>query len=475
MSKTPEEIANALMGGLYALIGKAAGDVDASSDDDPFIAWCKPAVPFEPDDFRFARFMLVGQGATPEEKANDFAWQLTQAAGFSRFVDFVPSVNGVVGQNIEGGVLRPGSATLSMFYKRVLEASQVAQLPEPAGINEHINALRQQAAPLQEAYEAAEEKYATAKVAYVAARLAAGMSAEKQLEFQATGGMLKNKVIKAKQNWEIDGAKTEYENILAEIASLRSKRSPAIWRSEALDAYDAVPEGQNATFGEARLTMPYPGTFATNLNGWMHFEMNIENVDSLNQSKSRKWSAGGGVGWGSWKVGGSGSGSTTETLAITNTDNFSLKLSVAQIPLIRTWADFLFLQCQFWRFNPNSIEGQNKDVVSDGGFPPGGLIVGYPVSAIFVRDVEISMAELHDETSELVKTLKSEGRGGWGFAGLNLGGSYERNNEVKKHQVNLADGKLTAPGLMLVGFECEIFSKKTPNPKEGLTWVDGTA
>ena len=41
----------------------------------------------------------------------------------------------------------------------------------------------------------------------------------------------------------------------------------------------------------------------------MDFAMSIENVESsLNQSKSTKWSAGGGVGWGSLKVGGSASG-----------------------------------------------------------------------------------------------------------------------------------------------------------------------
>ena len=473
MSKSIDEIATALMGGLYSLVAKTAGDVDAGSADDPFIAWCKPGIPFEPEDFRFARFGLTGQGATAEEKAGDFAQQLTQAAGFSRFVDFVPSVNGVVAQNVEGGVLRPGAASLSTFYKRVLEASQVAQLPEPAGINEKIAALRQQAAPLKAVYDAGQEQYDAAKVAFVSARLAAGMSAEKQIEFQATGGMLKNKLVKAKQNWEIDGAKTEYENIIAEIDSLRSKRSPAIWRSEALAEYDAVPEGENATFGEARLTMPFPGSFATNTSGWMSFAMKTENVDELSQSKSTKWSAGGGVNWGSFKLGGSASGSTTETMAVTNTDSFSLKLSIAQVPLIRSWFDPWFLRSEFWRFNPSSIEGQNNDVVSDGGMPPAGLIVGYPVAAIFVRDVEISMAELHDESSELVKTLKADASGGWGFAALNLNGSYERNSQVKKHKSNLADGKLTTPGMSLIGFVVEEVGK-APDAKDGLTWVAGS-
>src|SRR5215207_2508640 len=95
MPKSMDEIGSALMSGLYTIVKQAAGDVTAGTGDDPFICWCKPGVPFEPEDFRFAKFMLSGQGATEDEKVSDAAMQLTQAAGFSRFVDFVPSVNGV--------------------------------------------------------------------------------------------------------------------------------------------------------------------------------------------------------------------------------------------------------------------------------------------------------------------------------------------------------------------------------------------
>ena len=84
------------------------------------------------------------------------------------------------------------------------------------------------------------------------------------------------------------------------------------------------------------------------------------------------------------------------------------------------------------------------------------------------------MDELHDESSELVKSIKAEAKGGWGFGALNFGGSYERNSDVKKHQADLANGKLSVPGLQLIGFLCETM-RKSPNPKDGLNWVDGTA
>jgi hypothetical protein len=147
-------------------------------------------------------------------------------------------------------------------------------------------------------------------------------------------------------------------------------------------------------------------------------------------------------------------------------------MSIAQVSLLRKWFDPWFLRSEFWRFNPASIEANRGDIVSDGGMPPKGLIGAYPVSAIFISGVEIVMDELKDETSELVKTLKAEGKGGWGLGALNLGGSYERNSQEKKHKAEVANGKLTVSGLQCIGVVCDTMSK-SPNPKPGARFGGG--
>lgn len=477
MADTIDDIADKVMGALYRFVGKAAGDIDAADADDPFVAWCKPGIPFAPEDFDFARNMLVAQGASEEEKAADLMRQLTQAAGFSRFVDFVPSSDGVVGGDLRGGVLRPGRAALSDVYKRVLDASQVAQIPEPAGIDEQLATLQAQAKPLEDAYMAAQTSYEEAKAAYVGARLVASLSAVAGIEFQAKGPALKAKVNQARQKWEIDGNKTRYENLIGEILSLRSRRSPAIWRTEALAKYDDLPEGQNATFGEARLTMPFPGSFAARSEGWTDFAFSTSSSAASQTRKSSKWGAEAGGGWKSFKLGGSASGSTSEALNVTRTSGFGIKMKVAQVHLLRSWFDPWFLRSEFWRFNPGSIEGQDGSVVTDGAVPPGGLLIGYPVSALFVQGVEIKLDELKDENSELVKTLKAEGGGGWGFGVISAKAQYERNSEVKQQAVDVANGVLKIPGLQLVGFVIEQMGQQgqaLPRPKEGLVWAGGT-
>ncbi|MEY9524068.1 hypothetical protein ABIF70_005209 [Bradyrhizobium japonicum] len=472
MAKSAEEIANAMMALLYRFVSMASGDLDEDPSDDPFVAWCKPGIPFAPEDFRFAQFILKGQGATLAEKQADAALQHSQAAGFSRFADFVPTVTGVEEGKITEGVLRPGSATLSGAYKRVIESTQVAALQEPEDTNERIQQLTAQAEPMREAYEKHKLAYDNAFKEYIAAKVKTTYDPLADLAFASEGAFLRSKAESADEAWEISGYKTQYQNLVAEIASLRARRSPAIWRQEVLQSYKNGSIGESAAFGDARLTMPYPGSFATNVDGWTDFSFTTEHVDSLSTQKSSKWGASGGFGWGSLKLGGGAEGSSTETLTINNTDNFSIRMRVAQVPLLRGWFDPWFLRSQYWRFNPATELGHSGAVVSDGASPPSGLLSAYPIAAIFVRNVEITMAELRDENSELVKTLKAEGKGGWGFGVLNVGGSYERNSAEKKVLHDLSQGKLTVPGMQLVGVNCELVGQ-APHPKQGLTWIGG--
>ena len=60
MAKTTDEIATAVMGGLYHFIDRASGaDIDRNENHDPFICWFKPGIPFGPDDFRFSKWRLL--------------------------------------------------------------------------------------------------------------------------------------------------------------------------------------------------------------------------------------------------------------------------------------------------------------------------------------------------------------------------------------------------------------------------------
>jgi hypothetical protein len=470
MPKSPEELANALMGLLYSYATMATGGKPDDPSTAPFVAWFKPGIPFAPEDFRFAQYITRGQGATVADKQADAALQLAQASAFSKFIDFVPSTDGVREGEFDNGVLKPSSATLSNTYKEILESGLPAELPQPEGINEKIAALVAQAEPMKAAYDEHRKAYMAAQAARIAAQIKTTYDPAAELEYYSLGPGLESDETAAFDNWEISGFKTQYENIQSEILALRSTRSPALWLKEALDDYRRGALGTSPVFGEARLTLPFPGSFAQNVDGWSTFGFKVEHSDSLATAKSRKWGASGGIGWGSFKIGGSGGGSTSESLSITNTDGFELSLSIAQIPLLRDWFDPSYLRMPYWKFNPGTPLGDQNTVVSDGGDPPKGILVAYPVSALFVRDVRITMAELRDENSELVKTLKAEGKGGWGFGVINAGGSYETSSSEKKAEHDLSNGTLTIKGMQLVGVICDLLGP-APRPKDGLTWA----
>lgn len=87
--------------------------------------------------------------------------------------------------------------------------------------------------------------------------------------------------------------------------------------------------------------------------------------------------------------------------------------------------------------------------------------------------LEIKLDELHDQSSELVKSFKAEGKGGWGLGALSLGGSYERNSEQRRHEATTSNGILSVPGLQAIGCVAKLIAGPCPNPRPGLNFVGG--
>lgn len=476
MAHTEEEIASTVMSKLYQYVSLAAGNEDEGTQDDPFICWCKPGIPFLAEDFEFAQFRVNGQGTTEDERMNNLVKQKIQAAGFSKFADFIPSVNGVVEGKVEGGILRPGSAGLSTIYKRILESSQVVELPQSEEVSKKISALQAQAAPLQENYQKLSDEYDIARANFGMKRIESSYSPAARLKFEAEGPGLKKKMIQAKDNWEISGNKTKYENITAEIQSLRGLRSPAIWRKEAIDLLETMAI-EDPQLGTIFPIYPYPGSFAQNIAGWTKISVSTSHIDKLSQVKNSKYSVGGKIGWGSFKLGGDASRSTSSELTVSNTENFGISLKITQVSLMRPWFDPWFFKSSFWRINPASMEAQEGKIVSDGGGdngvnPPKGDLIAYPVTAIFVSDINITMDEFKDENSDFVKKFNISGGGGWGLGAISASGSKDSSDQTKKSVIDTTKGEMTIPGMQLVGYLCEMMGK-SPNPKTGLKWVGG--
>jgi hypothetical protein len=97
------------------------------NDQERFITWYLPGIPIEPEELRFAHRGIVGQGKTPEEKAEDTAMLIGQASRFARLVDFVPDVTGIFDEKQQLVAFHRNESALSRVYERVLKQSEVAK------------------------------------------------------------------------------------------------------------------------------------------------------------------------------------------------------------------------------------------------------------------------------------------------------------------------------------------------------------
>jgi cell division septum initiation protein DivIVA len=480
-----EAVMETLMAALYTTLTDANDEVVPANERERFISWCLPGIPVDADELRFAEQGLVGLGADAAAQGKDTALLLGQASRFARLVDFTPDAKGVFGEQQQMASFQSDAGSLSRTYERALKQSQVAKAElteEQRGQLERFRNLlypeqeitdlvtgktetKRVEGPILRAYKEFQAKYEDALFAYNEARVKAMSAAnpEAVLNFSMNGDALRRRVRTAEGDWAAAGHRRDVEGMLAVIESI-GLRDLSVWKADLLDRFD---KGRlSDTLGqEFWWTSLVPGGFAASDSGWSTFTFNEQDMKTFASAKSTKWEVDGKIGWGALSVGGEGSGTTASKKEVKDVTNLKMSFGVAQIPLEYSWLDEYFLRSRAWRIAPDAVEGEQ---LSDGGSPPTGAMVAYATSVIFVRDVTIDASELHDESSELSKTFKAKGGGGWGP--FKVGGGYSRESQEKTVETTLDEKGLTIKGLQIIGFRCRLLDK-APNPLENVEWV----
>ena len=200
-----------------------------------------------------------------------------------------------------------------------------------------------------------------------------------------------------------------------------------------------------------------PGNFADSDEGWSKFSFSEQEMEKHSTSKSTQFGVKGKGGWGPLSFGGSVDSSKSSKKEVSDIKSLSISFSLTQVPLSRPFLDFGFLESRAWRLAPTALEVFE---LSDGGSPPKGMLVAYPTTVIFARDILIDFSDLHDESSEVRKQLAGEGGGGWGPFKL---GWYKRDKEEKRVKQEITKNGLEVKGMQVIGFRCRLLGK-TPNP-----------
>ena len=533
----PHVISNAIMGKLYDVLTNGDDTVPKSADN--FFSWCTPGIPVDPSDFQFLSQGFTGvvkkaavdtmlaatsgtdpaaaggaaapaapaapKGLTPAQletlRASDTAQLYAQAEQLARIVDFVPDVAKINNDQFAKFSVMNDQGTLSEIYERTLKMSQVmeSQLTDDekkkiAHFQSLLTATTTKTdiitgdkvevsgpSPLVQLYNDKMSAYLNAALEYNSHRIdaLAGDNSKAVSYFAINANILRAKVRAAMDDWVSSGYKEDYEKIAAYIAQVEDRDLTLLKQSYRDDLEKARLTGpaSGSDFFYAALA---PASFATS-TGWTGFSFKSGDFSRYTNStfNSSGWSAQASAGYfGFGAHGGASHSESTGTYDGTfNTDSFALSFEIAQIPIIRPWFKSSYLFSHTWRFDPGNPDVKN-DLLSDGGSPPKGLMVAYPNTIVFIRNLNMQMA--HSEGFQhFLDQHSSDAQGGGGsysFGLFSCGGSAShysnKGNTQRSYGWKYDDQGLTVPGMQIAGFKCHVLAQKIPNPSPDIkNWV----
>ncbi|WP_437631123.1 hypothetical protein [Sorangium sp. So ce854] len=464
------ELMQALVAKLYAEVTGNDGNINIPRN--KFVTWMKPGIPFLPTDFLFCAKGLIGNSAEQTAELQHQAWTL------SKLFDYIPDVkNQFMDESLQQHIFTSAQDTISSVYGDVLKHSKVVNLELTEKEQQKLKKFRDlmtvtkeeedwltekkktvtEPGPITVAYTQKMNDYIDAADEYmdllIDAQSAKGNDPEAIRRVAAWANkskFVRRKLEAAEMAWISQGYKNEYEQMNAYINQV-TQRSMVLYKEDLLRKYEAARLTSTAegTAGDFYYTTLLPGNFATS-PGWVDFSFYHQDYESHYNKKTSQWAAGGSVNFGlfSFRAGASGSG--FEDARNQKATNFRASLKFTQVPICRPWFDPGFFTMRGWKLDELWNLNFNNKKVSDGATTPTGRLVAYPITALFVKDVVMTFDEVDSQSRYIASKISGGGSVGWGP--FRVGGSYSHGSERRDLQYNAAGGKVSIPGIQLIGF-----------------------
>lgn len=441
-----------------------------------YLTWCQPGLPYTADDFDFA---ASGLNSTDPVEALKRA---QHAFAFATQVDMVPDPSGVYRGQERNGVYVTTGDRLSTMYQAILNAAKVVDYPltesqktalekarsdlfsvatqtDPdTGLTEEIAKESLKVRSARKYYQAYLEAALRYNSAATAAGSAAGPNAGADISyFQANGSLLRQQMNDAWGDYiaNYGGDVARAKDLIRQL----TEGGMVGWKNMLMNALMTPVSLPGAGGAQYFYTTVVPGGFAS-APGWTTFSTSSDKVGSTWASKSTSWSAGGKVGWGFWSAGADASTSYTESSSNVQVSNFLLKFSLTQVTVVRPWFYPEWFTNRGWMLEPG-VGWQFPKLPSDGGDPPDGVFVGYPVQLVFVKDVQIVSTEFAQAYKNHSSSTQASASVGWGP--FTLRGSHGNSSSGGSFDSATTSSSVTVPGLQLIATINHLFDK-APNP-----------
>ncbi|MHB8770671.1 MAG: hypothetical protein ACYC7J_06735 [Syntrophales bacterium] len=523
----PDVMLNSIMGKVYNILTN--GDDTVPKSEDNFFSWATPGIPVDPEDFRFLKQGLTGvvrkaaldemrttdtDGSKEETKqpeltpalleqlrATDAAQLIRQAEDFSRLVDFVPDVAANTNNQFASLSIMNNEGTLSDRYEYILRMSQVMKSELPDALKQKIEKFRgllqvtktkknliddseiqvTEPSPLVQVYNEKMKAYIDAALEYNSHRIDA-LSADNQKAVQywaINANILRNKVKAAMSDWVSSGYKNDYEQIAAFIDQVM-QRDMSLLKAQYRDDLEKARLTGLASGSDFFYSAAVPGDFIES-SGWTEFGFRSSDYNNSSNSSysmtSSKTRAGGSF-LGIFGGGGSASNASGSSQSHVQFDSefFTLRFKIAQVPIVRPWFKTAYLASKTWRMDENNPQAKGE-MVSDGGTPPKGLIPAYPTTMILIKDLWMCFAK-SSGFSDMYSDWSRSSAGGGGclsFGPFTLGASHSQSSASgqRSAQSHYDSDKQTmeVPGAQIIGFKCHVLPK-SPDPLSSIKeWI----
>ncbi len=361
MTTTARDVGQAMARQLYdAVCGESAMSKDS------YLTWCAPGRVFAPSDFDVC---VRGFGSGLDQDARQRL--AGQAHAIAELVD--------------------GPARLSTVYADVLRRSLVVRGElsdeERLKVEKYRHLLRstRKVTDLDtgEEREVTEDgpmlkAYRERQAAYLAAELGRNLARVDRPDPSTVddhGALVGEAVGAAMDAWVANGYRDEVEQVIAYLAQV-NRRDLVLWRRHLVELYDDALV--TAAAGRFHHTTLVPADFATG-SSWYDYTFDAGALDRQVRVRSASWRAGcGGTDFGLGTAAGSVSG--------VELSGFRVQFRLARVLISRPWFFPELLDDHGW-----TLPG--GDLLSDGGDPPSGPLVGYPAAVLFADDLRITSPE----------------------------------------------------------------------------------